>query len=130
MNENNSNSVKSKNNSSKNKNKAKPFFVKKKKPQAKKTLESKVSDAKGAVNDLKLYEKLETEPKKKQDKKQGNQPQKKAQTKKNAATAAVPQKKQNAQSKKQAEKPQKKAKPIKVAFLGGLGEVGKNITLF
>ena len=130
MNENNSNSVKSKNNSSKNKNKSKPFFVKKKKPQAKKTLESKVSDAKGAVNDLKLYEKLETEPKKKQDKKQGNQPQKKAQTKKNAATAAVPQKKQNAQSKKQAEKPQKKAKPIKVAFLGGLGEVGKNITLF
>lgn len=130
MNENNQNQAKTKNSSQKNKNKAKPFYFKKKKNQSKKTLESKIVDTKASVNDLKLYEKLETEPKKKQEKKNAAQVQKKSQNKKNNEAKTVPQKKQAPQNKKQSGKAQKKTKPIKVAFLGGLGEVGKNLTLF
>ena len=130
MNENNQNQAKTKNSSQKNKNKAKPFYFKKKKNQSKKTLESKIVDTKASVNDLKLYEKLETEPKKKQEKKNATQVQKKSQNKKNNEAKTVPQKKQAQQNKKQSGKAQKKTKPIKVAFLGGLGEVGKNLTLF
>lgn len=130
MNENNQNFAKAKNNSSNNKNKAKPFYFKKKKNQNKKTLESKIVDTKAVANDLKLYEKLEVEPKKKQEKKTGSQPQKKTQNKKFNDNKPSTQKKQSQQSKKQNGKNQKKVKPIKVAFLGGLGEVGKNLTLF
>lgn len=130
MNENNQNPAKAKNNSSNNKNKAKPFYFKKKKNQNKKTLESKIVDTKAVANDLKLYEKLEVEPKKKQEKKTGSQPQKKTQNKKFNDNKPSAQKKQPQQSKKQSGKNQKKVKPIKVAFLGGLGEVGKNLTLF
>ena len=130
MNENNQNQAKTKNSSQKNKNKAKPFYFKKKKNQSKKTLESKIVDTKASVNDLKLYEKLETEPKKKQEKKNATQVQKKSQNKKNNEAKTEPQKKQAQQNKKQSGKAQKKTKPIKVAFLGGLGEVGKNLTLF
>ena len=97
MNENNSNSTKSKNgNSSKNKNKTKPFYFKKKKTQNKKTIENKVNEAKSSVSDLKLYEKIEAEPKKKQEKNTTAQNIKKtAQTKKSNETNHVAQNKQN-----------------------------------
>lgn len=131
MSENNQNQVKSKNNMSKNKSKTKPFNFKKKKPQTKKTLESKVNDAKAAVNDIRLYEKIEAEPQKKkqENKKQPAQSTKKTQpNKKNAENKTQAPKKQS--TKKEAAKAEKKKLPIKVSFLGGLGEVGKNITLF
>ncbi len=132
MNENNQNSAKTKNNLSKNKNKSAPFYFKKKKGQTKKTLESKVSDTKAGASDLKLYEKIEAEPNKKAAAKKQTPPvgKKTQSNKKSADTKNPPRKNQKNQNKKQPEKNQKKAKPIKAAFLGGLGEVGKNITLF
>lgn len=122
MSENNQNQTKSKNNAKKNKNKSKPFYFKKKKSSGKKTLESKVNDSKNTVNELKLYEKIEPEQKRKQEKKPAPQQKKQQNQSKNQA------KKQSA--KNQSNKSQKKTKPIKVSFLGGLGEVGKNLTVF
>ncbi len=123
MSENNQTQTKSKNNMTKNKKKPKPFYFKKKKSSGKKTLESKVNDSKASVNELKLYEKVTPEQKKKQEKKPATQ-QKKQQNQNKK------QNDKNQSNKNQASKNQKKAKPIKVSFLGGLGEVGKNLTVF
>lgn len=132
MSENNQNQTKSKNNASKNKSKSKPFYFKKKKNSGKKTLESKVNDSRSSANELKLYEKIDIESKKKQEKKSSSQGkkqnQKKQQSNKNQSNKN--QSTKNQSSKNQGAKTQKKSKPIKVSFLGGLGEVGKNLTMF
>lgn len=125
MSENNQNSAKVKNNQQKSKNKSKPVYFKKKKTAEKKTtekktLESKVGDTKASANDLKLYEKLDSTQKKAAKKPTKNQSRSKQQTNNPP---------RNKQSTKSGGKG-KKAKPVKIAFLGGLGEVGKNMTLF
>lgn len=111
-----------------NKGKTKPFFYKKKRSNQKKTLESK-------LNDVKLFEKLDID-KFLTDKKEA--PVKADSPKPRTAPKANPTKKESPKpsSEKKAakqppkKKPEKKGKPIRIAFLGGLNEVGKNITVF
>ncbi len=137
MSENNQNLKQTKIAANKNKSKSKTFNYKKKRNASKKTLESK-------VNDILLYEKIDTkkvlETKKQADNKKqtGNaktkETKKQAEAKKQTESKKTQNKakdsKKNTQSKKGGKVAGKKQSPIKIAFLGGLNEVGKNITLF
>ncbi len=135
MSENKQNLKQSKITASKNKSKAKNINNKKKRNATKKTLESK-------VNDILLYEKIDTKKvietnKQTENKKQiakSKENKKQNETKKHTENKKTQNKakdnKKNTQSKKGGKVPAKKQSPIKIAFLGGLNEVGKNITLF
>ena len=126
MSENNQNLKQNKAMTSKSKSKSKPFNYKKKRTASKKTLESK-------VNDILLYEKIDTkklaESKKQiENKKQENA--KNTENKKHESKKSQGKSKKNTQHKKGNKTSSKKHSPIKIAFLGGLNEVGKNITVF
>ncbi len=137
MSENNQELKQNKVTASKNKSKSKHHYYKKKKPTAKKTLESK-------VNDILLYEKIDT--KKISENKKNNENKKQTETKKHTENKKAKENKKQPESKKPQNKtkeskksnqnkksnkaPAKKKSPIKIAFLGGLNEVGKNITVF
>ncbi|MBO5937741.1 MAG: RNase J family beta-CASP ribonuclease [Clostridia bacterium] len=142
MSENNENLKQNKAASNKSKSKSKPFYYKKKRNSAKKTLESK-------VNDILLYEKIDTKKiaenkKQPENKKQAEnkkakevkkQPENKKQTENKKITESKKasnkkENKKNSKQKKESKPASKKQSPIKIAFLGGLNEVGKNITLF
>lgn len=135
MSENKQNLKQSKITASKNKSKSKNINNKKKRNATKKTLESK-------VNDILLYEKIDTKKvietnKQTENKKQiakSKENKKQNETKKHTENKKTQNKakdnKKNTQSKKGGKVPAKKQSPIKIAFLGGLNEVGKNITLF
>jgi ribonuclease J len=126
MSENNQNLKQNKATANKSKSKSKSFNYKKKRNASKKTLESK-------VNDILLYEKIDTkklaESKKQNDSKKQeatkNTDNKKRDNKKPQNKA-----KKNTQQKKGNKTPAKKQSPIRISFLGGLNEVGKNITVF
>ena len=130
MSENNQNLKQSKTAANKNNSKSKAYNYKKKKTTAKKTLESK-------VNDILLYEKIDvkkisegkkqSENKKQNDSKKSKEPKKQTESKKTQAKAKEP--KKNSQGKR-TKAPAKKKSPVRIAFLGGLNEVGKNITVF
>ena len=131
MSENNNQNVKQ-NKTSKSKNKSKPKAISyKKKASSKKTLESK-------VNDVLLYEKIDAKKindiKKQSDNKRQKDSKKQADITKPNENRKTQSKakdtKKNTQNKKGNKTQSKKSKPIKIAFLGGLNEVGKNITLF
>lgn len=141
MSENNQNLKQNNKTVNKSKSKSKSFNFKKKKNASKKTLESK-------VNDILLYEKIDAkknaEAKKQNDNKKqtakskeskkSGEAKKQTETKKQTNNKKTQNKakdnKKNTQSKKSGKVPGKKQSPIKIAFLGGLNEVGKNITLF
>ena len=141
MSENNQNLKQNNKTVNKSKSKSKSFNFKKKKNTSKKTLESK-------VNDILLYEKIDAkknaEAKKQNDNKKqtakskeskkSGEAKKQTETKKQTNNKKTQNKakdnKKNTQSKKSGKVPGKKQSPIKIAFLGGLNEVGKNITLF
>ena len=126
MSENNQNLKQNKAVTSKNKSKSKPFNYKKKRTASKKTLESK-------VNDILLYEKIDTKKLAESKKQIENKKQENAKTtenKKHENKKSQGKSKKNTQHKKGNKSSSKKQSPIKIAFLGGLNEVGKNITLF
>ena len=141
MSENNQNLKQNNKTVNKSKSKSKSFNFKKKKNTTKKTLESK-------VNDILLYEKIDAKKnaeakkqndnkkqtaKSKESKKSGEakkQTETKKQTNNKKSQSKAKDNKINTQSKKSGKMPDKKQSPIKIAFLGGLNEVGKNITLF
>lgn len=141
MSENNQNLKQNNKTVNKSKSKSKSFNFKKKKNTSKKTLESK-------VNDILLYEKIDAKKnaeakkqnenkkqtaKPKESKKSGEakkQTETKKQTNNKKTQSKAKDNKKNTQSKKSGKVPGKKQSPIKIAFLGGLNEVGKNITLF
>ncbi len=137
MSENNQNLKQNKITANKNKSKSKTTNYKKKRNASKKTLESK-------VNDILLYEKIDTKKvsetkKQTENKKQtangiAKENKKHTETKKQPENKKTQNKakdnKKNTKSKKGGKIPSKKQSPIKIAFLGGLNEVGKNITLF
>lgn len=141
MSENNQNLKQNNKTVNKSKSKSKSFNFKKKKNTSKKTLESK-------VNDILLYEKIDVKKnaeakkqndnkkqtaKSKESKKSGEakkQTETKKQTNNKKSQSKAKDNKKNTQSKKSGKVPGKKQSPIKIAFLGGLNEVGKNITLF
>ncbi len=141
MSENNQNLKQNNKTVNKSKSKSKSFNFKKKKNTSKKTLESK-------VNDILLYEKIDAKKnaeakkqnenkkqtaKSKESKKSGEakkQTETKKQTNNKKSQSKAKDNKKNTQSKKSGKVPGKKQSPIKIAFLGGLNEVGKNITLF
>ena len=142
MSENSQNLKQNKASSNKNKSKSKTFNYKKKKPTANKTLESK-------VNDILLYEKIDvkkisdtkkqsenknqTAEKKTAEDKKFTEPKKQKETKKQTDNKKSQNKskdnKKNSQTKR-SKSQAKKTSPIKISFLGGLNEVGKNITVF
>ncbi len=139
MSENNQNLKQNKVTANKSKSKSKNFYYKKKRNTSKKTLESK-------VNDILLYEKIDV--KKLNDNKKQSDNKKQTENKKPAESKKTKETKKQAEAKKQTEnkksqtksnkknqqkngsKSNKKQSPIKIAFLGGLNEVGKNITVF
>ena len=137
MSENNQNLKQNKITANKNKSKSKSFNYKKKRSATKKTLESK-------VNDILLYEKIDTkkiaDTKKQSDNKKQTETKKVKENKKQTenikqtenkkAQNKAKESKKNSQKKKNGKAPAKKQSSIKIAFLGGLNEVGKNITLF
>ena len=142
MSENNENLKQNKAASNKSKSKSKPFYYKKKRSSAKKTLESK-------VNDILLYEKIDTkktteskkqsESKKQTENKKTKEAKKQTENKKLTENKKVTESKKasnkketrkNSKQKKENKSANKKQSPVKIAFLGGLNEVGKNITLF
>ncbi|MBO7318658.1 MAG: RNase J family beta-CASP ribonuclease, partial [Clostridia bacterium] len=142
MSENNENLKQNKAASNKSKSKSKPFYYKKKRNSAKKTLESK-------VNDILLYEKIDTkkiaenkkqpENKKQAENKKAKEVKKQPENKKQTENKKITESKKasnkkdtkkNSKQKKESKPASKKQSPIKISFLGGLNEVGKNITLF
>ena len=142
MSENNENLKQNKAASNKSKSKSKPFYYKKKRNSAKKTLESK-------VNDILLYEKIDTkkiaenkkqpENKKQAENKKAKEVKKQPENKKQTENKKITESKKasnkkdtkkNSKQKKESKPASKKQSPIKIAYLGGLNEVGKNITLF
>ena len=136
MSENNQNLKQNKASVNKNNGKSKTYNYKKKKTTAKKTLESK-------VNDILLYEKIDvkkiSEGKKQSDSKKQSSEKKPSEAKKPKETKKQTEGKKTQSKAKETKKstkaqktkaPAKKKKPIKIAFLGGLNEVGKNITVF
>ena len=127
MSENNQNLKQNKVTANKSKSKSKNFNYKKKRNASKKTLESK-------VNDILLYEKIDVkklgENKKQAESKKQTEPKKAKEAKKQTDNKKTQNKNNKKNQQKKGNKSNKKASPIKIAFLGGLNEVGKNITLF